>query len=149
MVNKYKNITIYELNLMFLESKYQQVAYSTYGSYQNKAKIINEYLGDIKVKDIDDSKIENFYKHIKNDKMLNYSKNISSRTVKNIMYYLYTLLNKAKFWNIIPINPLETNFNIDKEIEEKEKFFVKERHKLLLDIENRRISTKMFEILYI
>lgn len=147
MVNKYKNITMYELNLMFLESKYQQVAYSTYGSYQNKAKIINEYLGDIKVKDIDDSKIENFYKHIKNDKIWNYSKNISSRTVKNIMYYLYTLLNKAKFWNIIPINPLETNFNIDKKDEEKSHLFVKERHKLLLDIENRRISVKMSEIL--
>lgn len=147
MLNKYKNITMYELNLIFLESKYQQVAYSTYGSYQDKAKIINEYLGDIKVKDIDDSKIENFYKYIKNDKKWNYSKNISSKTVKNIMYYLYTLLNKAKFWNIISINPLETNFNIDKKSEEKSHLFVKERHKLLLDIENRRVSVKISEIL--
>ncbi len=29
MLNKYKNITMYELNLIFLESKYQHVSYST------------------------------------------------------------------------------------------------------------------------
>lgn len=147
MLNKYKDITMYELNLIFLESKYQQVAYSTYGSYQDKAKIINEYLGDIKVKDINDSKIENFYKYIKNDKKWNYSKNISSRTVKNIMYYLYTLLNKAKFWSIISIDLSEISFNVDEKNEENAELFVKEMHNQLLDMENRRISIKMSEIL--
>lgn len=117
MLNKYKNITMYELNLIFLESKYQQVAYSTYGSYQDKAKVINEYLGDIKVKDVDDLIIEKFYKYIKNDKKWNYSRNISDRTVDNIMYHLDTLL---KFWNIISICLSERSFNIDKKMKKRQ-----------------------------
>ncbi len=144
MLNKYKNITMYELNLIFLESKYQQVAYSTYGSYQDKAKVINEYLGDIKVKDVDDLIIEKFYKYIKNDKKWNYSRNISDRTVDNIMYHLDTLL---KFWNIISICLSERSFNIDKKNEEKADLFVREKHKQFLDMENRRITIKMSEIL--
>lgn len=147
MLNKYKNITMYELNLLFLELKYQKVSYSTYGSYQDKAKVINEYLGHIKVRDVDDSVIENFYKYIKNNKKWNYSRNISTRTVDNIMYYLYTLLNKAKFWGMISIDSSEINFNIDEKREENAELFLKEMHNQLLDMENRRISIKMSEIL--
>ena len=35
------NMTISELSLIFLENKYNQISYNTYGNYQDRLKIIN------------------------------------------------------------------------------------------------------------
>lgn len=148
MKNNYKEITIYELNLIFLEFKYNQVTYITYGFYQNNSNIINEYLGNYKVKDVNSIIINNFYNYLKFAKKWKYKEKISIITIKNIMSYLNNLLNQAVFWKIIsnnPINhnkPLNTNY-ITNYNTNYPNLFVKKRHNLLLDLEFKRISNIM------
>ena len=54
------NMTISELSLIFLENKYNQISYNTYGNYQDRLKIINEYLGNIKLRDFRKDRINDF-----------------------------------------------------------------------------------------
>lgn len=149
MQNRYEDITMYELNLIYLESKYKKVSFQTYGSYQNKAKIINEYFEKIRIKDIDTSNIENFYNYLKNNKKWNYTIEVSNITINNIMYYLYALLNQAKSLKIISVNPCKNKFYIDKQYNAHTTLLVKERYNFLLDLENKRISNLMEIILNI
>jgi hypothetical protein len=41
------NMTIAELSLFFLENKYKRISVNSYGTYQDRLEIINEYLGNI------------------------------------------------------------------------------------------------------
>lgn len=146
--NNYKEITIYELNLLYLESKYNQISPSTYGSYQDRAKIINEYMGNLKVRNIDNNIIKNFYNYMKNKKTWNYTDKISDTTINNIMSYLYTLINKAVFWKIISKDSINNPKNISKD-NIKSRLFVKERKDLLFDLEYKRVSNKINNLLNI
>ena len=62
------NMTISELSLLFLENKYNKISYNTYGNYQDRLKIINEYLGNTKLKDFRKNKIEDFEKYLNNER---------------------------------------------------------------------------------
>ena len=62
-------MTISELSLIFLENKYNQISYNTYGNYQDRLKIINEYLGNIKLKDFKKERIEDFEKYLNNERI--------------------------------------------------------------------------------
>lgn len=143
--HNYKEITVYELNLLYLELKYRQVSLATYGAYQDRAKVINEYLGNYKVKNITSSIIDDFHNYMKNNKKWSYSNEISNITINNIMNYLYTLLNKAIFWHIIP-EDFMTSKDCKINLNLKSKKFIKEQNDLLLDIEQKRISEAMNNI---
>ena len=142
MLNDYKEITLYELNLIFLESQYKQISFTTYGSYQDRFKIINEYLGNYKVKDIDSKMINNFYHYLKNKRKWDYKEIISEKTIENVFRYLNMILNKAVFWKIIYNNPIDKTLYFNN-VNKKNNGFVKKRYELLLDIELKSISAKM------
>ena len=75
------NMTISELSLLFLENKYNKISYNTYGNYQDRLKIINEYLGNTKLKDFRKNKIEDFEKYLNNERRWNYTFKPSKVTI--------------------------------------------------------------------
>ena len=147
MQNNYKNITMNELNLLFLEFKYNQINYKTYGIYQDRAKIVNEYLGDEKVKYIDSEKIDEFRKYLITKRKWKYTKKVSERTVDNVLQYLKLVLENAVFWKIISVNPMKTKVTYKKNNNQSDEEFIKERYELLSNIEHKRISNTMDTLL--
>ena len=58
------NMTIAELSFLFLENKYERIAVKSYGTYQDRLGIINEYLGSIKLKDFRKERIKDFENYL-------------------------------------------------------------------------------------
>lgn len=142
--NDYKEITIYELNLLYLELKYCRVSSATYGSYQDRGKIINEYFGNYKVKDITSSLIDDFYNYLKYDRKWSYTTKISDKIINIIMKYLYSLIKQAIFWHIIPENSISSKeHHVKLKQISKSEQFIREKNELLLNIEYKRVSEKM------
>ena len=147
MQNNYKNITMNELNLLFLESRYNQINLKTYGIYQDRAKIVNEYLGDLKVKYVDSKKIDEFRDYLLTKRKWKYTKKVSERTVDNVLQYLKLVLENAVSWRIILVNPMKEKVTYKKYVNESDEEFIKERYELLSNIEHRRISNTMDTLL--
>lgn len=89
------NMTISELSLIFLENKYNQISYNTYGNYQDRLKIINEYLGNIKLRDFRKDRINDFENYLNNERKCNYTFKPSNITINEIMNVLNQLLKAA------------------------------------------------------
>lgn len=94
-------MTISELSLIFLENKYNQISYNTYGNYQDRLKIINEYLGNIKLRDFRKDRINDFENYLNNERKWNYTFKPSNITINEIMNVLNQLLKAAIRWNLL------------------------------------------------
>lgn len=105
-------LTFGDLTKEYLEIQKDKLSITTYITYENRIKEINDYLGDIKLKDLNTRILEKFYHYLRNDY-------ISSRTKKKLgntsIQHYYTLINsiieQAIKWNYIKTNP---NSKIDK-----------------------------------
>src|SRR5574344_1111826 len=86
------NMTISELSLLFLENKYNKISYNSYGNYQDRLKIINEYLGNIKLRDFRKDRINDFENYLNNERKWNYTFKPSNITINEIMNVLNQLL---------------------------------------------------------
>ena len=75
------NMTIAELSFLFLENKYERIAVKSYGTYQDRLGIINEYLGSIKLKDFRKERIKDFENYLKNERNWNYTFKPSDKTI--------------------------------------------------------------------
>lgn len=95
------NMAIYELSLLFLENKYKRISFNSYGTYQDRLKKINEYLGNIKLKDFNKNKIIEFENYLKHERKWNYTDKPSSKTIDEIMNVLNQLLKIAIRWNLL------------------------------------------------
>lgn len=95
------NMTVSELSLLFLENKYNSISLNSYGTYQDRLEIINEYLGDIKLKDFRKDRINNFEKYLNNERKWNYTFKPSNKTINEIMNVLNQLLKAAIRWNLL------------------------------------------------
>ena len=95
------NMIIYELSLIFLENKYNQISYNTYGNYQDRLKIINEYLGNIKLKDFKKERIEDFEKYLNNERKWSYTFKPSKVTINETKNVLNQLLKAAISWKLL------------------------------------------------
>ena len=94
-------MTVSELSLLFLENKYNSISLNSYGTYQDRLEIINEYLGDIKLKDFRKDRINNFEKYLNNERKWNYTFKPSNKTINEIMNVLNQLLKAAIRWNLL------------------------------------------------
>lgn len=105
-------LTFRELTKEYLEIQKDKISITTYITYEQRVKVINEFLGDIKLKDLNTKILEKFYHYLKNDF-------VSSRTKKKLgntsLQHYYTLVNgiieQAIKWDYIKTNP---NSKIDK-----------------------------------
>lgn len=85
-------MTISELSLIFLENKYNNISYNTYGNYQDRLKIINEYLENIKLKDFRKDRIKDFEMYLNNRRKWKYTLKPSNITINETMNVLNQLL---------------------------------------------------------
>ncbi len=95
------DLTIAELSLLFLENKYKKISLNSYGTYQDRLEIINEYLGNIKLKDFNKDKIKDFEIYLNEERRWNYTSKPSNRTITEIMNVLNQLLKEAIRWHML------------------------------------------------
>lgn len=98
------NMTIFELSLIFLENKYKKISLTSYGTYQNRLKIINEYLGNIKLKDFSMDRINDFKNYLNNERKWNYTFKPSNITINEVLNVLKLLLKDAINWSLLDEN---------------------------------------------
>ena len=127
------NMTISELSLIFLENKYNKISYNTYGNYQDRLKIINEYLGNIKLRDFRKDRINDFENYLNNERKWNYTFKPSNITINEIMNVLNQLLKAAIRWNFI----------VKEKISEDERINLKKLQDQINDFQKIRITNSL------
>ncbi|MBR0491303.1 MAG: phage integrase SAM-like domain-containing protein [Clostridia bacterium] len=137
------NMTVSELSLLFLENKYNRISLNSYGTYQDRLEIINEYLGDIKLKDFRKDRINNFENYLNNERRWNYTFKPSNKTINEIMNVLNQLLKAAIRWNL-----LDKDYNcIAKEkVNENERINLKELQDKINNFQKIRLTNSLDKI---
>ena len=138
------NMTIAELSLLFLENKYERIAAKSYGTYQDRLRIINEYLGSIKLKDFRKERIKDFENYLKNERILNYIFKPSDKTINEIMNVLKQLLNEAIRWNLFDE---DYNCIVKDKVSENERINLIKLQNQINNIQKRMASNSMDKIL--
>ncbi len=137
------NMTISELSLLFLENKYNKISYNTYGNYQDRLKIINEYLGNTKLKDFRKNKIEDFEKYLNNERRWNYTFKPSKVTINETKSVLNQLLKAAISWNLLN---KDYNCIVKENVREDERINLKKLQDQINDFQKIRITNSLDEI---
>ena len=134
------NMTISELSLLFLENKYNKISYNSYGNYQDRLKIINEYLGNIKLRDFRKDRINDFKNYLNNERKWNYTFKPSNITINEIMNVLNQLLKAAIRWNL-----LDKDYNciVKEKISEDERINLKKLQDQINDFQKIRITNSL------
>lgn len=134
------NMTISELSLIFLENKYNKISYNTYGNYQDRLKIINEYLGNIKLKDFKKERIEDFEKYLNNERRWNYTFKPSKVTINETKSVLKQLLKVAIRWKLF-----DKNYNciVKEKISEDERINLNKLQDQINDFQKIRITNSL------
>ena len=98
--NKFYDITIKEINILYLNFKYNNISLNTYSIYQYRSKIVNEYLGETNLKDININTLKRFYNFLKYEKKWDNVDKPSNKMINNVYSYLLLILDfykKQKF----------------------------------------------------
>lgn len=134
------NMTISELSLLFLENKNNKISYNSYGNYQDRLKIINEYLGNIKLRDFRKDRINDFENYLNNERKWNYTFKPSNITINEIMNVLNQLLKAAIRWNL-----LDKDYNciVKEKISEDERINLKKLQDQINDFQKIRITNSL------
>lgn len=137
------NMTISELSLLFLENKYNKISYNTYGNYQDRLKIINEYLGNMKLKDFRKDRIEDFEKYLNNERKWSYTFKPSNITINETKNVLNQLLKAAIRWNL-----LDKDYNciVKEKVSENERINLKKLQDQINNFQKIRITNSLDKI---
>lgn len=97
------NMTISELCMLYLDDKYGKVSLLSYSDYNSKIKIINEYMGHIKLKHFNKKMIESLKNYLEKEKQWNFTENeeVSKETVGNVVKQLKDILKQAINWGLL------------------------------------------------
>ncbi len=136
-------MTISELSLIFLENKYNNISYNTYGNYQDRLKIINEYLGNIKLKDFRKDRIKDFENYLNNERKWNYTFKPSNITINETMNVLNQLLKAAISWNLLN---KDYNCIVKEKVREDERINLKKLQDQINDFQKIRITNSLDKI---
>ena len=137
------NMTISELSLLFLENKYNKISYNTYGNYQDRLKIINEYLGNMKLKDFRKDRIKDFEKYLNNERKWSYTFKPSNITINETKNVLNQLLKAAIRWNL-----LDKDYNciVKEKVSENERINLKKLQDQINNFQKIRITNSLDKI---
>ena len=137
------NMTISELSLLFLENKYNKISYNSYGNYQNRLKIINEYFRNTKLKDFRKDRINDFENYLNNERKWNYTFEPSNKTINEVMNVLKQLLKDATRWNL-----LDKDYNciVKEKVSEKERINLTEFQDQINNIQKKMIANSIDKI---
>ena len=114
-----------------------------YGNYQDRLKIINEYLGNIKLRDFRKDRINDFENYLNNERKWNYTFKPSNITINEIMNVLNQLLKAAIRWNL-----LDKDYNciVKEKISEDERINLKKLQDQINDFQKIRITNSLDKI---
>lgn len=137
------NMTISELSLLFLENKYNKISFNSYGTYQDRLEIINEYLGNIKLKDFRKNKINDFENYLNNERKWNYISKPSNKTINEIINVLNQLLKAAVRWNL-----LDKDYNciVKEKTSENERINLTELQDQINNIQKKMVANSIDKI---
>ena len=137
------NITIAELSLLFLENKYKKISFNSYGTYQDRLGIINEYLGNIKLKDFNRDRIKDFEIYLNEERKWKYTSKPSNRTIIEIMNVLNQLLKEAIRWNF-----LDKDYKciVIEKVSEKDRINLIELQKHIYSIQKKKLTNNIDKI---
>ncbi|WP_026513377.1 tyrosine-type recombinase/integrase [Butyrivibrio sp. LB2008] len=142
-----RNISLSEYADGFLEKKKREVSDTTLSSYFYRANRIKNYFGDTKVKDLNETMVENFL-----DDMFKTYK-VQRRTVKDTKVLLSSILEQAVKEGLIATNPAKEvviNKNLAnkyaKEKDTDEEFFSYEEAQRFLDAIK---DHELYELFYV
>lgn len=96
-----KNISTKDFLEKYLQEKKRIASDTTYASYIYYSKLIDEYFKNIKIKDISEDYINEFFDYLFVDR------NLSTRTVKNTKTAFYNVMEYAIKTNVIIRNPVK------------------------------------------
>ena len=135
------NMTLENLSQEYLELKKDKLSPITYVVYEQRIKVLNDKLGNLKLKDISVRVLEKFYSYLKNDFISERTgKHLSNTTIQHYYCIINNMLEQAVRWNYIKVNP---NNKIDKpqrDRNEIEVYSKEEVIKLLECLQNESIK---------
>lgn len=103
---KKSNLSLESLSKEYLELKKDTLTQKTYITYEQRIGVINDKLGNIKLKDINVRVLEKFYSYLKNDFISERTKkNISNTTIQSYYCIINNMLEQAIKWDYIKNNP--------------------------------------------
>lgn len=109
---KKSNITLENLSKEYMEIQRDKLSPKTYITYEQRIKIINEKIGNIRLKDLNVRILEKFYSYLKNEFISERTgKPISNTTIQHYYCVLNNMLEQAVKWDYIKKN---YNSKIDK-----------------------------------
>lgn len=137
------NLTIAELSLLFLENKYKKISFNSYGTYQNRLGIINEYLGNTKLKDFNKDIINDFEIYLTEERKWSYTSKPSNRTISEVMNVFRQLLKEAIRWNL-----LDKDYNciVKEKVSENERINLTELQDQINNIKKETIANSIDKI---
>lgn len=137
------NLTIAELSLLFLENKYKKISFNSYGTYQDRLEIINEYLGNIKLKDFNKDRIKDFEVYLNEERKWNHTSKPSNRTIIELMNVLNQLLKEAIRWNL-----LDEDYKciVMEKVSEKDRINLIELQKHIYSIQKKKLANNIDKI---
>ena len=137
------NITIAELSILFLENKYKRISFNSYGTYQDRLEIINEYLGNIKLKDFRKERINDFENYLNKERKWNYTFKPSNKTINEVMNVLNQLLKDATRRNL-----LDKDYNciVKEKVSENERVNLTELQDQFNNIQKKMIANSIDKI---
>jgi len=137
------NLTIAELSLLFLENKYKKISFNSYGTYQDRLEIINEYLGNTKLKDFNKDRINDFEIYLAEERKWSYTSKPSNRTIMEVMNVLNQLLKKAIRWNLLN---KDYNCIVKQKVSENERINLTELQDQINNIQKKTIANSIDKI---
>lgn len=141
-----QDITMYELEELFLELKYEKISLNSYGTYKQRIGIINEFFRNKMISDITKVDLINFERYLRKIRKWNNVDSPAEYSIRAVIYVLNELLNKAIFWNFIKEIPQE---RIDKNSESKNIRIpqIKNINDKIIENEKMKIARNMDSIL--
>lgn len=137
------NLTIAELSLLFLENKYKKILFNSYGTYQDRLEIINEYLGNTKLKDFNKDRMNDFEIYLTEERKWSYTSKPSNRTIIEVMNVLNQLLKKAIRWNLLN---KDYNCIVKQKVSENERINLTELQDQINNIQKKMIANSIDKI---
>ena len=133
-------MTMSELIDEWLKSKKGNIGIKTYQEYERYCNNIKASIGHIKVKDINVKILEDFYNELKTCKKGKNKQGYAEKTIKHHYTLVTGILNSAKKWGYININPNENVTPIKVHRKEIECYSPEEVEKLIEVLQNEPIK---------
>ena len=103
---KKSNLSLESLTKEYLELKKDTLTLKTFITYEQRVGVINDKLGNLKLKEINVRVLEKFYSYLKNDFISDRTKtHISNTTIQSYYCIINNMLEQAVKWDYIKSNP--------------------------------------------